>query len=184
MGKNFCKVEHKWCKFLNHKKNCTYCQKRMEDISKCPRREARETISFRTLLKRVDIEDVIEVIGKYWESQKASAEGYRRVYQKLMTQKGIRSDYMIEVEKDDSLGEEGLFVHGIDTSNRTWAMEFVPWSEWLTMNISQTTLDKLTDAEIVAGCLFEMTWAGFDEDEVQGEWQEIKNRFVEMKNDN
>ena len=37
------------------------------------------------------------------------------------------------------------------------------WEEWLGMEIAPDTLTRFTPFEIVAGCLYEMTWAGFDQ---------------------
>lgn len=45
----------------------------------------------------------------------------------------------------------------------SWALDFTPWSEWLALPVDVANERDLTSAEIVAHCLWEMTWHGYDE---------------------
>ena len=47
--------------------------------------------------------------------------------------------------------------------NKSYAIEFVPWIEWISMFITKKTLNILSNDEIIIGCLYEMTWSGFTE---------------------
>jgi len=40
----------------------------------------------------------------------------------------------------------------------TYAIEFVPWAEWLGMEIKKETLESLTPSQIIVHCIWEMTW--------------------------
>lgn len=62
------------------------------------------------------------------------------------------------------------------------ALEFVPWREWLGMTIPRKLLSDFNEPEIIAHCLYEMTFHGFDEKKIQAEFAEIKKSAEEMKN--
>ena len=64
MGKNFCKIENKWCKFLR-KGICGVSKDELEHIGKCPRIAEIETTTLYTLIREVDFEDVFSIICHY-----------------------------------------------------------------------------------------------------------------------
>lgn len=43
-----------------------------------------------------------------------------------------------------------------------YALEFMGWDKWLGMSIAPETLERFAEVEIIAHCLFEMTFTGFD----------------------
>ena len=55
-----------------------------------------------------------------------------------------------------------------------------PWAEWLGMEIEQATLDALPASQILAHCLWEMTFHGFEEWQVQEMSDELKRRVDEL----
>jgi hypothetical protein len=60
-------------------------------------------------------------------------------------------------------------------------LEFTRWSEWLGMQIDKTSIKNFTELEIISRCLFEMTFMGFDENEIQEELNKINNTTKEYK---
>jgi hypothetical protein len=58
----------------------------------------------------------------------------------------------------------------------------VPWKEWLGMEISDKTAKELDLNEIVALCLNEMTFSGFDEDTIQQYWTDLFKESIEFQN--
>src|SRR5690606_21284179 len=104
-----------------------------------------------------------------------SIEGYRKVYGVL--QEIASSDTRMQLEiclvEDDEFDYHD--VCGIRPGETTsYAIEFRPWSEWLGMTVTEKTLASYTELEILAHCLFEMTFMGFDEETIQDEWDKIK----------
>jgi len=69
-------------------------------------------------------------------------------------------------------------------SEQTFAIEFTPWNKWLGMEVAEETANniKLMRADIVAYCLWEMTFCGFEEEEIQNKSNEIKEAVNEIKN--
>jgi hypothetical protein len=45
-------------------------------------------------------------------------------------------------------------------------LDLSPWDEWLALRVPQSLLDKMTAAEIVAHCVWEMTFYGFTPEKI------------------
>lgn len=65
-----------------------------------------------------------------------------------------------------------------------FALDFTPWCQWLGMDIDSDTANniKLMRADIVALCLYEMTFHGYEEESVQETLEEIKDRVEKIDN--
>lgn len=68
----------------------------------------------------------------------------------------------------------------LDTKDE-YAIEFVPWSEWLGMEISTETQVKYSELEILAHCLWEMTIAGYSEAAIKNQIDEIMQAKEDME---
>ncbi len=92
---------------------------------------------------------------------------------------------MIEyVPKDDEFG--GYWdVSAQDLEDlEFYAIEFRPWEDWLGMEIDPETLKTISSLDIICHCLWEMTFIGYEQDEIQKQWQEIlrtKNEVADAK---
>ena len=64
----------------------------------------------------------------------------------------------------------------------TLALEFTPWDEWLGMDIDQSSLKDFSSYEIICHCLDEMTFMGFDQEEIKNEMDKIKEAVADYKN--
>ena len=187
MGKNYCNVEQKWCKFLR-RGICKYSNCSLNNISKCERVTKIETVTLSDLLKQVAFDDVFKELTKWFSDQESNEDGYSSVFYPLLEKTPKRhklDDLFIEVKKvteDDET--EWLNVSGINIakkSNITYGIEFEPWDEWVSMFITQETLDTLSKETIVAACLYEMTFFGFTENKVQNEKDRLSNVLKKMK---
>ena len=169
MGKFYCNVEKKWCKLLR-KGVCKVANTQLENLNRCPRIAAIETTTLYDLIRMVRFEDVYERLIYYFPSQENSREGYESAFAELLTKKQLKhnlNDLFISVEIDNEDGHDYLYIHGINKkTNITYGIEFCPWSEWVTLFIDQNTIDSLSKEDIVAGCLYEMTFFGFSEKKV------------------
>lgn len=70
-------------------------------------------------------------------------------------------------------------VSGSDGETK-WAIEFTHWAEWLGMEVMVLNAD-MTPAQIVAHCIWEMTWAGFDPSEVAERKAEIDDAASDLE---
>ncbi len=103
----------------------------------------------------------------------------------------IDSDIRIILEQcfdEESYEESTVDVSGRkfvpDKSNLTesLAIEFVPRSEWLGISIYERTLKSFNELEIICHCLFVMTFAGFEEAEIQDQLSSLKKSVDDYKN--
>lgn len=186
MGKNFCNVEKKWCKFLQ-RGICKVANTEVENIAKCPRIAAIETTTLYTLLREVKFEDVFERLCTYFSGQRESKEGYESVFNTLLKKKCKKhrlNDLFINVTlyKEDD-GRKYLDVDGVDFKKPDirYGIEFCKWSDWVSMFITNETLNSLSKEDIVAGCLYEMTFFGFTESGVMEEKNKMEKGIEEAK---
>jgi hypothetical protein len=140
-----------------------------------------ETTTLLELLKQVDFDDVFKSLTRWFNDQESNESGYRDVFNTLLEKtprKHRLDDLFINIEKIKEDDSTWLNVSGINIAkkdNITYGIEFEPWNEWVSMYITQNTLDTLTKEEIVAACLYEMTFFGFTDEKVQDE----RNRLIE-----
>ena len=187
MGKNFCKVEGKWCKLLR-RGVCGETKTDLNQVNRCPKLARIETRRLADLLKEVSFDPVFYKLCHWFNDQEGSRNGYESVFNKLVLmnpKKHRLDDLFIEihiVKEDDGsewLNVSGVSVLGSDTTS--YGIEFNPWRDWVSSFITQKTLDTLDKENIVAACLYEMTFFGFEEQRVQDEKNKIFNSIEECK---
>ena len=196
MGKNFCKIETKWCRFLKRNKGikcCTWSGEKcpLSEIHRCPKRESTRTVRLKDYLEDIEFEDVMDAMLHFYPEEKKNRNGYLTVFNQLKSMDAIKTDWFIEVEiaheDEKTFGEttieacDWLHVNGISPSGREYGIGFVSWSEWLGMNISKKTLDTLDKKTIIGGVLYEMTWYGFNEEKVKNFHDDLESQFEEAR---
>ena len=76
--------------------------------------------------------------------------------------------------QDDTKDENGRII--------SYAIEFTEWNKWLGMDITPVTLKYFSELEIIAHCLYEMTFIGYGEEEIQVERKSLDKTIEEYKN--
>lgn len=146
----------------------------------------------KTLLKQYTWLSIASILWEVYPDEKKSSEGYQEVFEKLLLMLPQDSEMAIMVThcKDNFDGEEYVNVSGEylhpknEEETYSHAIEFTPWQEWLGMEIHPESLDHFTELEIIAHCLYEMTFIGFEEEEIQEEMNRIKDISDDFKNMN
>ena len=184
MGKNYCKVGHKWCKMCSHGQ-CGYgnTQTDVKTIKDCPKRAAERTVSFKELLKKTPFEDVMGAMVKYWPNQQGSIEGYRNVYKTMLDRKsqmvhGFRICGEIMKFHD---WECPVMVCEQKGNHAHYSCEGFKWAEINYMDVDKETLDRMSKEDIICGVLYEMTFNGFTEEDVETFYNNLHRRFKEMR---
>ena len=147
-------------------------------------------MTLKTLLQKHTWLSIASILWEVYPDEEKNSEGYQEVFEKLVLMPAQDSDLVIMVVhcKDDFDGEEYVDVSGhyLHPKNEeetfSHAIEFTPWQEWLGMPIHPESLDHFTELEIIAHCLYEMTFVGFEEEEIQDEIKRIKDISEEYKN--
>lgn len=187
MSKKYCVVENKWCKFL-HRGVCGVAGCELCKVSKCPRIAEIETTTLYDLIREVSFEEVFSRVCFYYPSQCDSKVGYENAFNELLGKKQnkhLLGDLFIEVVIEEDDDENYLDVCGLNIRNgNRYGIELCKWSDWVTMFITKGTLDRLSKEDIVAGCLYEMTFFGFSEKSVMEQLNKMENAYKEMRNKN
>lgn len=66
-------------------------------------------------------------------------------------------------------------------SEVSYAIEYTPWEEWLGMEIEPATLEAIDEVGVLAHCLWEMTFAGFDQEDIQPQIRGLQETVDEIK---
>ena len=167
MGKNFCPLEQKWCKYLKHNGTCGKEGSAVRDVVKCPRIAAIETKTVADIINNVTFDDVFTALVGWFPDQYDNRDGYEKAFADILNRKPRKhrlNDLYIHIEKEVEDGREYANVNGKDmNTGRKYGIEFCSWDDWVTMFITEETLEALTNEEIVAACLYEMTFFGYSE---------------------
>ena len=134
-----------------------------------------------------------------------SLEGYRRTLAKLRTLTPAKANMRLilkEALKEDLndrplievVGRNGqlnrdqsdfrYLSYSVDseyaTSETDFCLGFEPWEQWLGMRIDADTLNRFAPAQVVAHCLWDMTFHGFGQWQVKEVMEEINRRAGEV----
>lgn len=131
--------------------------------------------------------EIISRLLQIYPDQKKSKSGYEKVIKELRTTKPVRTAMEIEVTKvKDPLEphEEYTDISGSKPKTKmSYSLEFLPWNKWLGMKIAKVSLLHYNYLDIVAYCLWEMTWMGFDQDKIATELKDLVDVGKKIKKD-
>lgn len=148
-------------------------------------------MQFKDLIQTNNWLSVSITLTKLYPDQSESLVAYENVYATLLQMKTADSEIEIILKQcyDDETNEESYVdVSGIKKDNQnlqsaeSLAIEFVPWAEWLAMTVGSNTLKQFTELEIISHCLYEMTFMGYDEKEIQQQLADINATAKEYEN--
>lgn len=146
-------------------------------------------------IKATTIADIAAALQKFFDMPNVDVVAHLNIILQMYTMEPIDTEMYIEIhyDKDDFSDEEYWSVSGkyppgtkqYEEWDGYWALGFTPWNEVKSMNIVQAKEDAydhipfLTDAEIVAQILYEISFYGYEEKEIQ----EKADRINEMAKD-
>jgi len=110
---------------------------------------------------------------KVYPEAKKDIEKYKKLFEKLITMTPERKEMSIVISKEKDEDEVYIEVSGLHNHPKTeeekylQGIEFVPWCQWLGMDISNESLAYFSEEEIIVQCLYEMTFVSFEEEDIQ-----------------
>ncbi len=148
-------------------------------------------MNLKEIIKSTNWTDVSKVFLHKYPDQHESIEDYKKVYKKLKTKTPVISNMELTIgngypilEEDEPFQE----VYGVDGTKRDdgelerFSLSFTLWSKWLGSRISESTLSCYTKEEIVAHCIFDMTFHGFSEPEIKQAKQKLDMKVKDLEN--
>ncbi|QTE23866.1 DUF6557 family protein [Polaribacter cellanae] len=151
------------------------------------------TIIFRDLLHQTEWLSIEYTLLELYPDIKEDMEAHRTAYEKIkrLEANNIDMEIVLDEIKDDFEDDfEDELTTYFDVSGKkndkkdsqSYALEFMPWQDWLGMRISQDSLRNFNELEIVAHCLYEMTFIDFDDEEIANEKNKLNNIIDNFQN--
>jgi hypothetical protein len=129
------------------------------------------------LLRRTGRDEVIATVERLRGENLQARAAYQRIWLQLlaMRPKPTKTKCVLSLTED---AKPYVDVSGrTDGNPEKFAIEFEPWAEWLDMVVEVEPPLVLTETEIVAHVLREMTIAGYDEADIQSFYEELLRRM-------
>lgn len=134
------------------------------------------------------LEEYFNVFNQINNMEEKDSEGMRLYVEKIKDDEG--NEYIEVIGRNGKLQKESsdfeYFKDNIDeefaNSEITYALEMTPWKKWLGMDVPITVIQNFNFPDIVAHCLYEMTFMGYNQDEIQDKLEELERRCEEVKN--
>ena len=120
---------------------------------------------------------VKESLIRAYPKERDNLSSYAKLFSDLKEMEPVRGDIEIKIEEVDEI----VTVYGMEPGGQSVSIEYTPWNEWLGFPISKDTANSYTRTGIVIHSLFEMTWNGFDESQIQQDLEELKNTVKKIK---
>lgn len=121
------------------------------------------------LLKSVTWPEVSESLTRIF-GEDAVLSVCERAYNELLTTEPKKNGFAIRIKVPGDNENEYPNVYGYDEAGKRWGLDFVPWEEWLGMEVRDMIWTK---PDIVACCIWEMTFYGPTSQAVQDRANEL-----------
>lgn len=164
-------------------------------------------MNLRELLGRADWCDVKDCLVSAYPDHENNLEGFELVFLNLSSLVPCKTEMHLFIEETftegiddqpfvDIRGRDGTLNrdlpdfkftgtpdhHEYADSETIYGLDFVPWEEWLGMEIDPESLKNYTESEILAHCIWEMTFHGFNQTHISEQKAELDRRAEEIDN--
>ena len=143
-------------------------------------------VLFKDIVGTCAFRNVKESLLRLYPDQRKAINGYKHVFQtlRLMKPRYNKEGMVIDIRRVNR-GKNAYFsVSGVCAEKgeqQSYALEFTPWSEWLGCEVDKNVLKKMSEEEIIAHCLWEMTFMGFTQNKIRRKLNSLKKRAKDVK---
>ena len=138
------------------------------------------------LIHKHEWADIYAALVRLYPDYESELYGYEEVYKKLKALTPVESDMRLQVDLvySEHAGEFQFETKSINPKEETtktaplFVLEFTPWSKWLGMEVDEHTLEKYAETDIIAHCLYEMTFFGFTQEDIKVAEEKITDSGV------
>jgi len=144
-----------------------------------------EKMLFKDIVRTCAFRNVKESLLRLYPNQKKAINGYKHVFQTLrLIMPSYNKEGMVIDIRRVGRGKNAYFaVSGICLEKdipQSYALEYTPWSAWLGYEVAQNVLKKMSKEEIIAHCLWEMTFMGFTQNQIRRKLTALKKRIKDI----
>jgi hypothetical protein len=139
------------------------------------------------LLNNYTFDQVRPKLLELYPEQANSMKGYEVAYAELRNDTevihNVSQIHLYDVVDEDDPDDSYTDVYSTNGDGDHYAVDFVDWREVLGMTLSPDIYNDYTDLEALVHILFEVTWYGYSNEEVQSESAELDKVLAEIKQD-
>jgi len=142
---------------------------------------------FKKLLKSVSFDEVWTELNKEYSMKDGTFEAYKRVFNQLkeLTPEPSHDKFRLVVARVEDALEPGTFIFDVfgikHGDNDRYALELLPWREWLSFEVVEKCIEAYGAAAVVAHSIYELTFFGYDVSAVEANTKkEIENGTAEF----
>lgn len=133
----------------------------------------------KNIINNCNWKDIQLELIKYYPELKNSLPDFKKVFIELNNLPIVENEFILFIQKVEIEGEDFYIrVSGIGEINElgnSYNISAINWKKWLAMKIHPISLKNFTNAEIIAHSLYEMTFLGFSENEIDSNLEKIEN---------
>lgn len=124
-------------------------------------------MTFKELLSHSHWEGVSVELTRLFPDYQHYMDSYRRAYDELTQSDPDVSNMRLFIGRYDENGMVPFYVIGFDGEcPKGVCLKLSSWKLWLGAHISTSILSQFSEDEIIAICIYDMTWAGFSSNDV------------------
>lgn len=139
------------------------------------------------LFHSLNRDEVIATIDRIYPNPKVDYPSYEAAWDIILRKESATQTTMVcelyTAQSCDDPPETYIGVHGREPGEDVaYAIEFVPWAEWLSMEIRVLPeCGEVPPVEVLAHIFWEMTWVGYDDQSIADEKEAIEDKVEEVK---
>jgi hypothetical protein len=139
------------------------------------------------LFHSLERDKVIAALEIAYPKQVRNRAGYLRAWEEIVQLQPQSTDLvcllkLIKADPDDPDEVDRVDVAGLHPGDDTaYAIELVPWENWLSMDVRLDGIDGATPEQVLAHVLWEMTWAGYDRKAVAKRASDLHEKIEEIE---
>lgn len=145
-----------------------------------------EKVMFKDIVRSCTFKKVKDALLELYPDQRKSIKGYKYVFNtlKIMRPRYSKEGMVIDIRKVGRGKNSYFCVSGVCILNgirQSYALEYTPWSKWLGYEVDEKVLKKMPKEEIVAHCLWEMTFMGFTQKKIRSRLSVLRRRVKDIE---
>jgi hypothetical protein len=124
-------------------------------------------MTFKELLDQSTWGNICSALSRLFPDHVEYMESYRMAYGNLKSLNQSDENIRLIIGRYEPNGVIPFYVLGFEGEcSKCFSLKFSPWEKWLGTTVDDLVLGQYERAEIVAICLWDMTWAGFSSEDV------------------
>ena len=138
-------------------------------------------MTLQELFDAYEFEDIEDRLGElYPKNFKRNVVGYEEAFERIKEiQDEVCSSYVLNiVHVEDEVPYEHVTC---ELNGETYSLSMTPWKEWLGMTFQDYLFDIYEALDILCHCLWEMTFLGYNEKDIERFVKETESAILELK---